>query len=408
MPKYTIGRTHEPLRPNIADFDITGLERDPSITDAAANQWFEEAFAKFIDDPYVELNPSNINDCARLVTLAVDAETGAMKMQPVYGLSNLDNVSLDTKKALYQASCAGHLFYYDASLGERGGMRQVYTKSTEVNGKTEQELCVTDQIQQFPAATAPKSPAWWKYIAAIFSKRYSDEIQEYKAQVAQSAKVDTYISAIGKQTEAFHKMMNHRVIREGRQEMLQNKQERIQAYEQAKQKGFESSNFKSPADFLQELRSDQRLNEKAAFNQEFLDKDNPTAGDFYRGLVKIMMVQLAKKTLMGTQTMSEEQRLEYAKEQQFSHRLIEKGLKAFVVTLVDPDKVEKICAKGTPNIMRDVLSKPYVNAVIENGLDQYFESLSKFARPNQQPQKEQLIELQEQPPMADAPQMGAK
>ena len=406
MPKYTIGKTHSSIRPNVAPLGDKGLDTDFDITTMEVNKWFDEAFRKFMDDPYVELDPTSATDCARLMTLSKDEENGTLKLKPMESLTNLENMDMATKKALYQASREGHLFYFDASLGENGGMRQIYTKTEQINGKTEQELCVTDQIHHFPEAAAPKSPAFWKYIAAIFSKRYSDEIDAYRLQIALHAEVDAYIDAVGLRAEVLRKDVGNGMKRE---EMLKNKQERIEAYEKAKERGFENSSFKSPKEFLQELKDNAKMNEKEIFSSEFLEKGGHTVGDFCRALVKIMVVQMAKKTLMGVEKMTEQQQMEYAKKEQFGHRLVEKGLKAFVLTQLDMKFVEeKICANHIPNAIREANSYEIVKNIRENGLDNYFASLGEQAEAFKNAQKEKNLEMQKNDPEIAVPSMNIK
>ena len=182
-----------------------------------------------------------------------------------------------------------------------------------------------------------------------------------------------------------------------------------EAYEKAKERGFENSSFKSPKEFLQELKDNAKMNEKEIFSSEFLEKGGHTVGDFCRALVKIMVVQMAKKTLMGVEKMTEQQQMEYAKKEQFGHRLVEKGLKAFVLTQLDMKFVEeKICANHIPNSIREANSYEIVKNIRENGLDNYFASLGEQAEAFKNAQKEKNLEMQKNDPEIAVPGMNIK
>lgn len=375
MPVYTIGKNHQPVSPAATKMNDKGLEPDKNITDEEVNKWFDDAFRKFMEDPYVELNPGSSSHCSGFHTLTMDDE-GNYKMRSIYGLANLEKANLTVKKALYQASRDGHLFYWDPSLGESGGMRQIYTKTSAVNGKMEQELCVTDDVREFPQVTKPESLAFWKYLLAIFSQTYRSEIREYNTKVAQYENVNTYSEAILEDASSQRNLMRVTQTDEERRKMLENKQERINAYERGKNLGVENENFKSPAEFVQEMKEYAKKDATEVFREEFLDKANPTVGDFCRGLVKIMMAQAAKITMYGYEGQSDEQIMNGLKDQQVRFRALEKGLRAYVPTQVDLNEVAELC-KPMANTKRAVLAYKLVTPFSEHGLDDYFESLPK-------------------------------
>ena len=375
MPLYTIGKNHQPISPSVTKMDVQGLEPDKNITNEEVNKWFDEAFHKFMEDPYVELNPSNFNDCASFRTLSLNDE-GEFSMRGIRGMTNLEQADLTVKKALYQASRDGHLFYWDPSLGESGGLRQIYTKTSEVNGKTEQELCVTDDVRQFPQIPKPKAPAFWKYLLAIFSKPYRTEIQEYNTKVAEYKGVGTYTDAILENASSQRDLMRTTLNDKERQKMLTNKHERIRAYERGKNLGVENENYKSPAEFVQEMKAYARMSETDAFYEEFLGKTDRTVGDFCRGLVKIMMVQAAKITMIAYEGKSDEQILNGLKDEQLKFRALEKGLRAYVPTQINSEEVQKLCG-NMPATMREIHANKYVQPIIEHGLNDYFDSLPK-------------------------------
>lgn len=375
MPVYTIGKNHQPVSPAATKMDDKGLKPDKNITDEEVNKWFDDAFRKFMEDPYVELNPGSSSHCTGFCTLAMD-DKGNYKMRSIHGLVNLEQADLNVKKALYQASRDGHLFYWDASLGEPGGMRQIYTKTSEVNGKMEQELCVTDDVREFPQVTKPEAPAFWKYLLAIFSQTYRSEIREYNTKVAQYEDVDTYSHAILEDASSQRNLMRVTLTDEERQNMLKNKEERIRAYERGKNLGVENENFKSPAEFVQEMKEYAKKSATEVFHEEFLSKANPTVGDFYRGLVKIMMAQAAKITMGAYEGQSDEQIMNGLKDQQVRFRALEKGLRAYVPTQVDQNEVAELC-KPMVNTLRAVRAYKLVTPFSEHGLNDYFESLPK-------------------------------
>ena len=375
MPVYTIGKNHQPVSPTATKMNIQGLEPDKNITDEEVNKWFDDAFRKFMEDPYVELNPGNPSHCSGFRTLTMDDE-GNYQMRAIFGLSNLEQADLTVKKALYQASRDGHLFYWDSSLGESGGQRQIYTKTSEVNGKMEQELCVTDDVREFPQVTKPETPAFWKYLLAIFSQTYRSEIREYNTKVAQYEGVDTYSRAILEDASSQRNLMRMTLNDEERQKMLENKKERIRAYERGKNLGVENENFKSPAEFAQEMKEYAKKGATEVFYEEFLSKENPTVGDFCRGLVKIMMAQAAKITMYAYEGKSDEQIMNGLKDEQVKFRALEKGLRAYVPTQVDLNEVAELC-KPMATTLREVRAFKYVTPFIEHGLDDFFESLPK-------------------------------
>lgn len=402
MPLYTIGKNHQPVRPSGAEIRSLGLKPDRNITDEEVNKWFDEAFHKFMEDPYVELDPSNFNDCTQFRTLALDDE-GNIQMCGIHGMMNLVQADLSVKKALYQAAREGLLFYFDKSLGESGGMRQIYTKSSEVNGKMEQELCVTDDVREFAQASKPEAPAFWKYLLSIFSKSYRNEIQEYNTKVAEHKKVNTYADAILDNAADIRNEMQAGNTADKRQKMLDNKQARINAYEKAKKMGLEADNYKSPAEFAQEMKEYARMDVNDAFYNEFLRKNNPTVGDFCRGLVKIIMVQVAKKIMDAHAGKSDEQVMNELKEQQPGFRTLEKGLRAFVPTQINLKDVEELC-KPMASGLREVRALQYIEPIKEHGLDDYFDSLPK-AKDFQEKEMEQK-QLQNEQPQLKAPSLG--
>lgn len=375
MPVYTIGKNHQPVSPAATKMDDQGLKPDKNITNEEVNKWFDDAFRKFMQDPYVELNPGNLSDCTGFYTLSMDDENG-LSLKNIRGLLTLEQADLTVKKALYQASRDGHLFYWDRSLGESGGMRQIYTKTSEVNGKMEQELCVTDDIREFPQIAKPEAPAFWKYLLAIFSQTYRSEIREYNTKAAQYEDVNTYSEALLEGASAQRHVKRMGLTPEARKKMLDNKQERIHAYERGKNLGVENENFKSPAEFVQEMKEYAKKSPTEVFHEEFLNKENPTVGDFYRGLVKIMMAQAAKITMGAYEGQSDEQIMNGLKDQQVRFRALEKGLRAYVPTQVDMNKVAELC-KPMATGLREVLAYKLVTPFSENGLNDYFESLPK-------------------------------
>ena len=76
MPVYTIGKNHQPVSPAATKMDDKGLKPDKNITNEEVNKWFDDAFRKFMQDPYVELNPGNLSDCTGFYTLSMDDENG--------------------------------------------------------------------------------------------------------------------------------------------------------------------------------------------------------------------------------------------------------------------------------------------------------------------------------------------
>lgn len=348
MPMYRIGETNKPVRPDFARLDAEGIMSKNKPTATEVNKWYDEAFRKFIDDPYVELEADNATHAANFRILTEDAK-GNVKMSKIEDLQNMKIMDMATKTKLFEASRAGHLFYYDMTLGQNSGLRQVYTKTVENKGKTELELCTTDDVTEFPEAVEPKAPAPWKYIAAIFSKQYRQEIREYNIAMAHSAKVDSYVKAISTQANRERSEVG-KGSSINREAVMENKRQRIKAYQEAKDHGMATGTYKSPADFLKELKDLDGKGQLDCMQEEYQIGSGATVAGFYRAAVKILLSRIATQILNGYRIevngksvlKPDREILETIGNKQAAFRNMEKGLRGTVPTQLDRNKIEEI------------------------------------------------------------------
>ena len=192
MPFHRIGEIYEPIAPSTAEAGILNTDAVDGVSDEDIERWYQDAFLALKDDPYIHFDLSDPNHGANFRVIA--PSNNAATLLPVNALNHIDQATMLDKRVLFRAAQEGQLFYYDASLGEHGGMRQIYTKTVNVQDQKEYELCVTGKVDTLPniAPAEPQRPAFWKYLLYPF---FAKQFREYQAQKKAFDKVGTYIKA---------------------------------------------------------------------------------------------------------------------------------------------------------------------------------------------------------------------
>ena len=199
MPFHKLGEKAKVLEPTGAKLDYAGgqsykVNSAEAVSDDVINSWFNEAFLSLKDDPYVHMKMNSVDHRDNLFVFNKDGDdlvrfSGAG--------STIERFDIEDKRRLFEASQENQLFYYDPSLGKNGGMRQIYTKTVDLeNGEKDLKLLVTEDIHNLPTRVEepPKEPTWWTYVKAFFritSARqevaaYDRELADYNHSKAQA------------------------------------------------------------------------------------------------------------------------------------------------------------------------------------------------------------------------------
>ena len=192
MPFHRIGETYEPIAPSTAGAGILNVNAVDGVSDETIERWYQDAFLALKNDPYIHLDLSDPNHGQNFTVLSPSNDTATLL--PMVNLNHIGQATILDKRVLFRAAQEGNLFYYDAALGEHGGMRQIYTKTVNVQDQKEYELCVTGQVDTLPniVPAEPQPPAFWKYLLYPF---FANQFREYRAQKEAFDKCHTYVKA---------------------------------------------------------------------------------------------------------------------------------------------------------------------------------------------------------------------
>ena len=196
MPFHKIGE-HYPAAPLTFN--------DKQVSDQEVEHWFKEAFLPLQNNPYIDFEANNSEHVGYFFHLAADASNAEMQLSSTTQPEVIkfdENTNIQQKRALFEASQNGNLFYYDKGLGDGGGMHQLYTRTVTVGGKQDFELCMTDAVTQLPAPAKPQGPSFWKYLLYPF---FSKEIQAYNAEVKKYTALDKAIDMVPDLIDKFKK-----------------------------------------------------------------------------------------------------------------------------------------------------------------------------------------------------------
>lgn len=176
MPFYKMGEQAATISPAMRNPEHLGL---PKASREEIDAWFNNTILALQDDPYVhmEMDHSDYSD----LFIVLNPETNSADSIWASSMS-IQEYEYMQKELLFEKSLAGQLFYYDPTLEEYGGFRQLYTKQVTVDGKQDYELCVTDNVTELPktAPVKPQHPGRWKY---LFYPFFAGQFKEYKAQM---------------------------------------------------------------------------------------------------------------------------------------------------------------------------------------------------------------------------------
>lgn len=195
MPFYKVGEQAAPIAPSTH----TGRTM---ATREEIDAWFENTILALQDDPYIHME-SNHEDYSELFRVLNDESNRADSIYA--GSMSIEEYEIMQKELLFEKSLAGQLFYYDPTLGENGGFRQLYTKQVTVDGKQDYELCITGDVNEFPktAPTKPQHPGMWKYLFYPFFagqfKEYKAQMKEYEARMGEFEKISAMENSLAQE-----------------------------------------------------------------------------------------------------------------------------------------------------------------------------------------------------------------
>ena len=176
MPFYKMGEQAATIAPAMRDPEHLGL---PKASREEIDAWFNNTILALRDDPHVhmEMDHADYSD----LFIVLNPETNSADSIWASTMS-IQEYGYMQKELLFEKSRAGQLFYYDPTLEEYGGFRQLYTKQVTVDGKQDYELFVTDNVTELPktAPVKPQHPGRWKYLLYPF---FAGQFKEYKAQM---------------------------------------------------------------------------------------------------------------------------------------------------------------------------------------------------------------------------------
>jgi hypothetical protein len=176
MPFYNVGESAATIAPAMREPEHLGL---PRASREEIDAWFNNTILALQDDPYIHIDVEQA-DYSDLF-IVVNPETNSADSIWASTMS-IQEYEYMQKQLLFEKSLAGQLFYYDPTLEEYGGFRQIYTKQVTVDGKQDYKLCVTDNVTELPktAPVKPQHPGRWKY---LFYPFFAGQFKEYKAQM---------------------------------------------------------------------------------------------------------------------------------------------------------------------------------------------------------------------------------
>ena len=176
MPFYKMGEHAATIAPAMRDPEHLGL---PRASREEIEAWFDNTILTLRDDPniHMEMDHADYSD----LFIVLNPETNSADSIWASTMS-IQEYEFMQKELLFEKSRAGQLFYYDPTLEEYGGFRQLYTKQVTVDGKQDYELFVTDNVTELPktAPVKPQHPGRWKY---LFYPFFAGQFKEYKAQM---------------------------------------------------------------------------------------------------------------------------------------------------------------------------------------------------------------------------------
>ena len=190
MPFHKLGENAKALEPTGAKLDYAGgqsykVNSAEAVSDDVINSWFNEAFLSLKDDPYIHMKMGSTQHRDNLFVFNAKGD----ELVPFRSEGGtIEQFSQEDKRRLFEASQENQLFYYDPSLGKNGGMRQIYTKTVDLeNGKKDLKLLVTEDVKDLPTRVEdePKAPTWWTYVKAFFRvKSARQEVEAYDRELA--------------------------------------------------------------------------------------------------------------------------------------------------------------------------------------------------------------------------------
>ena len=176
MPFYKAGEQSAPIAPTLRNPEHLDL---PRLSPQELQAWFDNTILALQDDPYVHMDVDHGDYSELFLLLNPEADRADVL---IAGNTPIREYEAHLQQLLFEKSLTGQLYYFDPTLGEVGGLRQIYTKQVTVDGKPDYELSVTSKLDELPKTqpVKPQHPGRWKY---LFYPFFAGQFREYKAQM---------------------------------------------------------------------------------------------------------------------------------------------------------------------------------------------------------------------------------